>query len=53
MLKKCLVIALTYLGKLSPQVRKRINHMMENKSPYCNLCFAFQTKCKINDIFYL
>ena len=35
--KKNLVIALPYLGKLSLQIRTRINCIMKNKLPYCNI----------------
>ena len=50
-LKKNLVIALPYLGKLSLQIRTRINRIMKNKLPYCNIRFVFQTKCKISNFF--
>ena len=49
--KKNLVIALPYLGKLSLQIRTRINRIMKNKLPYCNIRFVFQTKCKISNFF--
>ena len=49
--KKDLLIALPYLGKLSLQIRTRINHIMKNKLPYCNVRFVFQTKCKISNFF--
>ena len=49
--KKNLVIGLPYLGKLSLQIRTRINHIMKNKLPYCNIRFVFQTKCKISNFF--
>ena len=49
--KKNLVIALPYLGKLSLQICARINHIMKNKLPYCNIRFVFQTKCKISNFF--
>ena len=49
--KKDLVIGLPYLGKLSLQIRSRINRIMKNKLPYCNIRFAFQTKCKISNVF--
>ena len=35
--KKNLVIALSYLGKLSLQIHTRINRIMKNKLPYCNI----------------
>ena len=35
--KKILVIGLPYLGKLSLQMRTRINRIMKNKLPYCNI----------------
>ena len=35
--KKDLLIALPYLGKLSLQIRTRINHIMKNKLLYCNV----------------
>ena len=49
--KKNLVIGLQYLGKLSLQIRTRINRIMKNKLPYCNIRFVFQTKCKISNFF--
>ena len=49
--KKNLVIDLPCLGKLSLQIRTRINGIMKNKLPYCNIQFAFQTKCKISNLF--
>ena len=49
--KKNLVIALQYLGKLSLQIRTRINRIMKKKLPYCNIRFVFQTKCKISNFF--
>ena len=39
--KKDLVIALPILGKLSLQIRKRMNHIMKNRLPYCNTRFVF------------
>ena len=51
--KKDLVIALSYLGKLSPQIHIRINCIMNNKIPYCNIRFLLQTKCKINNFLHL
>ena len=45
------VIFLAHLGKLSLQIRTRINHITKNKLPYCNIRFVFQTKCKINNFF--
>ena len=47
--KKDLVISLLYLGKLSLQICTRINRIMKNKRPYCNIQFAFLTKCKISN----
>ena len=49
--KKQLIITLPYLGKLSLQIRTRINRIMKNKLPYCNVQFVFQTKCKISNFF--
>ena len=49
--KKELVITLPYFGKLSLQIRTRINCIMKNKLPYCNVQFVFQTKCKISNFF--
>ena len=42
--KKNLVIAVPYLGKFSLQIRARINRIMKNKLPYCNIRFVFQTR---------
>ena len=47
--KKDLIIALPYLGKLSFQIRTRINRIMKNKLSYCNVQFVFQTKSKISN----
>ena len=49
--KKDLIIALPYLGKLSLQIRTRINRIIKNKLSHCNVQFAFQTKCKISNFF--
>ena len=38
------VITLRYLGKMTFQIRTRINRIMKNKLPYCNLRFVFQTE---------
>ena len=46
-----LVIALPSLGKLSLQIRTRINWIMKNKLPYCNIAFVFQTMCKVINFF--
>ena len=51
--KKDLLIALPYLGKLSLQIRARINCIMKTKLPYYNIRFVSQTKCKINKFFTL
>ena len=37
---------LPYLGKLSLQIRTRINRVIKNKLPNCNFRIVFQTKCK-------
>ena len=50
-LKKNLVIALPYLGKLSLEIRTRINRITKNKLPHCNIRFVFKTKCKISNFF--
>ena len=39
------------MGKLSLHIRPRINRIMKNKLPYCNIQFAFQTKCNISNFF--
>ena len=49
--KTDLVIALPYLGKLSLEIHTRINRIMKNKLPFCNIQFVFQTKCKISNFF--
>ena len=41
------MIVLPYLGKLLLQIRTRINRVMRNKLPHCNLRIVFQTKCKL------
>ena len=42
--KKDLMIVLPYLGKLSLQIRTRINRVMKNKLPHCNFRIVFQSK---------
>ena len=49
--KQNLVIAPPYLGKLSLQIRTRINRIMKNKLRYFNIRIVFQTKCKISYFF--
>ena len=49
--KKDLMIVLPYLGKLLLQIRTRINRVMRNKLPHCNLRIVFQTKCKLINFF--
>ena len=49
--KKDLLIALPYLGKLSLQIRTRINRVMKNKLPYYNLRIVCQTRCKLINFF--
>ena len=38
-------------SKLSRQICTRINCIIKNKPPYCNIRFVFQTKCKISNFF--
>ena len=38
---------LPYLGKLLLQIRTRVDRVIRNKLPYCNLKIVFQTKCKL------
>ena len=49
--RKNLVIGLPYLGTFSLQISTRINRIMKNKLPYCNIRFVFQTKCNIRNFF--
>ena len=49
--KKDLMIVLPYLGKLSFQIRTRVNRVMRNKLPHRNLRIAFQSKCKLINFF--
>ena len=49
--KKNLVTSLPYLGKLSLQIRTRINRIMKNKLIYCNIRSVFRTNCKISNFF--
>ena len=49
--KKDLMIVLPYLGKPSLQIRTRINPVIRNKLPHCNLRIVFQTKCKLINFF--
>ena len=38
-------------SKLSRQIWARINFIIKNKPPYCNVPFVFETKCKISNFF--
>ena len=49
--KKDLMIILPYLGKLSLQIRTRINRAMKNKLPHSNFRIVFQSKCKLINFF--
>ena len=49
--KKDSLIVLPYLGKLSLQIRTRINRVMKNKLPHCNFRIVFQSKCKLINFF--
>ena len=42
--RRDLMIALSYLDKLSLQIRTRINRVMKNKLPYCNFWIIFRVK---------
>ena len=45
--KKDLVIAPPYLGMLSLQICTRINCIMKNKLPYCNICLFSRLNAKL------
>ena len=45
------MIVLPYLGKLLLQIRTRINRVMQNKLPHCNLRIVFQSKCNLINFF--
>ena len=49
--KNDLMIVLPYLGKLSLQIRTRINRLTKNKLPHCNSRIVFQTKFKLINFF--
>ena len=49
--KKDLMIVLPYLGKVSLQIRTRINRVMKNKLPHCNFQIVFQSECKLINFF--
>ena len=49
--KKDLMIVLPYLGKLSLQIRTRINRGMKTKLSHCNFRIVFQSKCKLINFF--
>ena len=49
--KMNLMIVLPYLGKLSLQIRTRINRVMKNKRSHCNFRIVFQCKCKLINFF--
>ena len=45
------MIVLPCLGKLSLQIRTRINRVMKNKLRHCNFRIVFQSKCKLINLF--
>ena len=49
--KKDLMVVLPNLGKLSLQIRTRINRVIKNKLPYCSFRIAFQSKCRLITFF--
>ena len=49
--KKDLMTELPHLGKLSLQIRTRINCVMKNKLSHCNFRIVFQSKCKLINFF--
>ena len=49
--KKGLMILLPHLGKLSLQIRTRINCVVKSKLSYCNFRIVFQTNCKLINFF--
>ena len=51
--KKDLVATISYLDKLSFQIRKKVNRIKKDKLLYCNIWFVFQTKCKISNFSHL
>ena len=51
--RKYLIIALPYLGNLFLQIRTRINHIMKNKLPYCNVRFFSRLSAKLGTFLHL
>ena len=49
MSKKDFAMPIPYLGQLSLQIGTRINCIMKNLLPYCNIRFVSYTKCKISN----
>ena len=49
--KKDLMIVIPYLGKLSLQIRTRINCVMKSKLSHCNFWIVFRSKCRLNNFF--
>ena len=47
------MIALSYLGKLSLQIRTRINRVMKIQLSHCNFRIVFQSKYKLINFFTL
>ena len=49
--KKDLMVVLPHLGKLSLQIRTRINRVIKNKLPHCSFRIVFQIKCRLITFF--
>ena len=47
----CCPMSRQWKKTLTEKLRTRINRIIKNKIPYCNIRFAFQTKCKVINIF--
>ena len=49
--KRELTFVLTYLGKLSLDLRKRLRRTIERDLPYCKLKAIFRCMCRLNTLF--
>ena len=49
--KRELTFVLSYLGKLSVDLRTRLRRTIERDLPYCKLKIIFRSKCRLNTLF--
>ena len=49
--KKDIIIILPFLGKMSLEIRNKINHLIRSNTPYCRARVIFRSNCRLNMLF--